>query len=80
MALFLVMEKVEFPPPTPARTVMVLYWVMVYSRGHERCRWCDLGFRAVPVGVALFFDNGKGRISTPDPRQDGNGFVLGDGV
>jgi hypothetical protein len=57
---FLIMEKVEFPPPTPARIRLVLYWILVYSGGYERCRWCSLGVRAVPVGVALFFDNGKG--------------------
>jgi hypothetical protein len=32
------------------------------------------------LGVALFFGNGKGRISTPDPRQDKIGFVLDIGV
>jgi hypothetical protein len=46
---FLIMEKVGYPPPTPARTGMVLYWVMMYSGGHKQCRWCGLGFRAVPV-------------------------------
>jgi hypothetical protein len=46
----------------------------------ERCRWCSLGVRALPVGMALFFDNEKGRNSTPDPRQDKIGFVLDIGV
>jgi hypothetical protein len=32
---------------------MVLYWVMVYSGGHKQCRWCGLGFRAVPVELAF---------------------------
>jgi hypothetical protein len=49
----LVMEKVEFPPPTPARIRLVLYWILVYSGGHEQCRWCILGVRALPVGVAV---------------------------
>jgi hypothetical protein len=43
VALFFVTEKVESPPPTPARMGMVLCWVLVYSGGHERCRWCGLG-------------------------------------
>jgi hypothetical protein len=36
--------------------------------------------RALLVGVALFLGNGKGRISTPSPRQDEVGFVLDIGV
>jgi hypothetical protein len=32
---------------------MVLCWVMVYSGGHEQCRSCSLGFRAVLVGLAV---------------------------
>jgi hypothetical protein len=49
---FLVMGKVGSPPPTPARMGMVLYWLLVDSGGHKRCRSVGLGIRALPVGVA----------------------------
>jgi hypothetical protein len=35
---------------------------------------------SVAGGCGAIFCDGKVRISTPDPRQDGNGFVLGIGV
>jgi hypothetical protein len=47
---FLIMEKVKSPPPTPARMGIVLCWLLVFSGGHQQCRWCGLGFRALPVG------------------------------
>ena len=52
VALFFVTEKLECPPPTPARMGMVLCCLLVYSGGHERCRLVGLGIRALPVGVA----------------------------
>jgi hypothetical protein len=57
----LVMEKVEFPPPTPARIRLVLYWILVYSGGHEQCRWCGPGFRALPVAGAAGRRSQSGR-------------------
>jgi hypothetical protein len=59
--------------------VLVLWFGWLARRSPFAGRAC-WEFRAVPFGVALFFDDGKGWMSTPDPRQDGNGFVLDNGV
>jgi hypothetical protein len=42
-------KKVEFPPPTPARIVMVLCWVMVYSGGPAVALALAGRARAVPL-------------------------------
>ena len=43
------LKKVEFPPPTPARIVMVLCWVMVYSGGPAVALALAGRARAVPL-------------------------------